>query len=370
VFTLDELQFAKADPEAVALVGLITDLYIKEEEATRFVATWIAQKDIVYARGKTPREFWEYLIEKLARDKNLRACVQAAYEQHYNQDKGRPEAKFLQKLLDRRKYDLGDDEEAAKIDPCEFLGLFNRSTEHDLLRLGLLPLVAPPFPPIVIGILAERADEHVYFVRRATAELLQPFLGGTGASQDSDQIEWSEPLVTAEWEIRKIATKKLLDGFKREGNGLEPIAKVISRLGPALGSRTATLELSTKKLAQDKVRNKLREFLGYWRSFAAQPQPPVLYVVAVRYDEADPSPSDLEPKLIELFDAAGCGPVTPFTLSECEPDHFAAWRKAITEHGRKIHDARYAQVVNYFTKSFRLRALQDRLREPDGRIHI
>jgi hypothetical protein len=358
VFSLDDPVFEKSEPDALQLVELMANLYKDEKEAIRFVATWIKEIDI--APGRAARDRCEDLVVKLAGKGRLRVCVQAAYEQN----KDNPHAKFLVALLGRRKFDLGDNDE----DPWEYLGLFDRSTEHSLLRNGLA-LAKPPFPSIVIGILAERADEHDYFVRHASAGLLGLLLGTTGASQDSDVLEWSDCRISAADEIRNIAEKKSGDGFRREGDTLEQLEKVIARLGPALGSRTATLELSTRDLAQEKMRAKLKEFIGYWGSFAAQP-PAVLYVIVVRYDDADPSPLELEPKLIEVFAEAGCALLKPFILSECEPTHFPPWRSAITKLGRKFDERRYDQFRQSFKGRFRLRELKERLAHSEGRIYL
>jgi hypothetical protein len=96
----------------------------------------------------------------------------------------------------------------------------------------------------------------------------------------------------------------------------------------------------------------------------------VLYVIVVRYDDADPSPVELEPKLIEVFAKADCTLLKPFTLSECEPRHFPPWRGEITRLGRRFDERRYDQFVQSFRTSFRLRELKERLLQPEGRIYI
>jgi hypothetical protein len=364
VFSLDDPLFERKERDALQLVEAMAILYKDEAETIRFVTTWgIKEIDITF--GRDARRRWDDLIEKLARGRQLRACVQAAYQEN----KDTPQAKFLEGLLGR-KFDLGDNDEAVRFDPWEYLGLFDRSTERTLLRNGLRPLAKPPFPSIVIGILAERADEHDYFVRHASAELLGRFLGNTGASQDSNRLEWSDCRISAEDEIRTIAEQNSSDGVSEGGGAPEQLDKVIARLGPALGSRAAILELSTRDLAQEKMRAKLKEFIGYWKSFAAQPQPPVLYVIVVRYDDADPSPVELEPKLVEVFAEADCILLTPFILSECEPRHFSPWRSEITRLGRKFDERRYDQFVQSFRTSFRLRELKERLGRPEGCIYI
>jgi hypothetical protein len=360
VFSLDDPLFDRNEPDAVRLIELLADLYTSVGETTGFVAPWIKQIDIY--SGKTPRDRWDDLVEKLAKRHQLRACVQAAYVQY----KGNPQAKFLENLLQQSRY--GDDEGAA-FDPTEFIGLFDRATERNLLRVGLLALAKPPFSPIVIGILAEREDEPDFFVRAASAELLGRFLGTTGASQDRDPIDWSDLRVDAETEIRNIAENKSVGGFTMKGESLEEIDEVIARLGPALGSRTATLEITTRHLAMDPTRTKLKEFVGYWRRFAAQPRPPVLYIIVVRYDNADPSPAELEPKLAEVLAEAGCKPLTPITLSECEPRHFPPWRDAVARQGRKFNEDRYLKFTQSFGARFRLRELMLRLGQPQSRIY-
>jgi hypothetical protein len=362
VFLLDDPVFSRDERDAIRLVELMASLYKQEGDTKRFVTTWIKEIDIL--PGRAPRDRWDDLIEKLAKGHQLRACVQAVYEQN----KDNPHAKFLATLLGR-KFDLGEDDEAASFDSWEYVGLFDRSTERNLLRLGLLPLTKPPFSPIVIGVLAERADVHDFFIRHASADLLGRFLGSTGASQDSERLEWSDCPISAEQEIRNIAERKSVDGFKWDGDALERLDKVIARLGPALGSRAATLELSTKDLAQETMRAKLQDFIGHWRSFPAQPQPPILYVTVVRYDDADPSPIDTEPKLTEVFAEAGCK-LPPLILSECEPKHFPPWRSAIMAHGRKFDDKKYYQFTQSFKATFRLCVLMERLRQPEGRIYI
>jgi hypothetical protein len=361
VFSLDDPLFARTERDAMQLVEIMAELYKAESDTTLFVASWIKEIDILPHRA--PRKRWEDLLEKLAKGRQLRACVQAAYDAN----KDIQPAKFLKGLLGRT-FDLGDDDEAADFDSGEYLHLFDRSSERTLLQVGLARLAGPLFAPIVIGILAERADEYDYFLRRARGGPLERFLGSTGASQYGDRIEWSDNRIDAELEIRNIAEKKSVDGYRMEDGALEQLDKVIARLGPALGSRTATLELSAKGLAQETMWAKLKEFIGYWQNFAAQQRPPVLYVVVIRYDDADPSLVELESKLAQAFVAAGCT-LKPFTLSECELTHFALWRDDITKLGHTFYDSKYDKFVKLFKARFRVAEVKERLQK-QGRIYI
>src|SRR5262249_11833133 len=143
---LDDYKFAREESEAVELVKLLARLYKSDDETKQVVAPWI--EDIFIASGRAAYERWDDLAEKLAKKNLLRDFVQTVYDKNKNI----PQAAFLKKLL-KQKYDLGDDEEAPAYDPWEFVGLFDRSTERDLLEKGLVLLTKLPFPPIVIGIL-------------------------------------------------------------------------------------------------------------------------------------------------------------------------------------------------------------------------
>jgi hypothetical protein len=272
VFRIDEFPFPKGEPDGIKLMKIMADLYGDRREAVRLVAPFGVEENKI-SRGLAPIDLWDFLLDELAKIKKVRECVQAARDQ-YSDNANVP---FLDKLLNT--FDVSGD-----FDPWEHLHLFDRTLESGLLFQMLLPFVTPPpLPPIVISILAERADEHEYFIRNVSTGILERFLGKTGASQESDLLQWvPDPRVTAETEIRKIAAKK------PPLNERDDINKIITGLGPALAGRTTTLALSTEQLMRQGVSSKLVEFLAFWGRFGTHATPPVLYVNVVHLDDADP----------------------------------------------------------------------------------
>jgi hypothetical protein len=359
MFTIDDFPFPKGDPDAIKLMTIMANLYKERDSAVRLVALF-GIDEIKIIPNLSPLDLWDFLLGELAKMDKVRECVQAARDAHSDNTY----VSFLDKLLSapRTRFEVSGD-----FDPWEYLGLFDRTIESDLLSQMLFPFDSPPpLPPIVIGVLAERADEHNYFVRQVSAGILDRFLGKTGASLENDLLDWSpDPRVTAEFEIRKIAKKKFV-------NGRDEIDKVVAQLGPAVAGRTTILALSTENLRQQGVSEKLTEYLAFWSKFGTHAPPPVLCIVVVRWDDAHFSPAEAEPLLTKVFDqvSGGLTVVKPVTLSLCEVGNFDGWQNALTGNGRKINQVKYEQFKNLFKATFRLGELKERLLLPEGRIYI
>lgn len=358
MFTIDDYPFPRGEPDAQKLIRIMAGLYGDQRSATRLTARF-GMDDQRIPPNLPPFDLWDYLLFELAKTDKVRECVQAARDAYSTNS----DVPFLDTLLSvpRKRLDV-----PGKFDPWEYLGLFDRTTETDLLVEMLSPYAAPPpLSPIVIGILAERADEHDYFIRQVSSALLARFLGTACANQQSEPLDWADPRISAEREIRKLAKKKV--GNNSDNDNID---NVIARLGPALAGRTTTLVLSNRQFPD--VSEKLTHFLALWGKFGPNAPPSVLYVIVVRYDDADPSLERTEADLTSVFDKAGGGltVIKPVTLSMCEIGNFDIWQYVLTELGRKINPLKYDQLKRLFKATFRLAELKERLELPENRIYF
>jgi hypothetical protein len=363
VFLLDNPTFQREEPEANQLVERMADWYDADEPIVKLVAPWIKHFDI--RRDGTTRQRWSHLLEELARRGKLRACVQAARDEH----EGNAGVEFFDKLLARGKYGDEPDDHGA-FDPWEYLHLFDRSTESDHLVIALdhLDGAPPPFCPIIIGILAEPADEPDLFHRHALASVLDPIIG-SGASQDCEIVKWADASIPAEHEMKKLAMELL---GKKLGELKNP-QTFASDLGKRLAGRVTKLELTTAALSDDKMEGKLTRFLELWGDLGEQQRPPVLHVSVVRAGETHPTPAQSRIALQRAFaKAGGSTALVPIALAMCQLTHFGPWEKEVSERGRTFDKVKYEEFKRDFTEDFRLRRFRDRLMEQrvKGRIYI
>jgi hypothetical protein len=308
-------------------MNIMAELYGQQRPAVRLVAAFgVGQTTIPL--GLASIDLWDFLLDELAKIGKLRECIQAVISEY----PGNQHVPFLKKLLSAPRKIVGM---SGDFDPWEYLGLFNRTTESDLLAQMLFQFTVPPaIPPIVIGILAERADEHDYFVQHITSGILGRLLGNTSAVQPSDLLDWApDARITADWEIRKIAERKV-------GNQRDNIDNVIARLGPALAGRTTILALSTEHLTRAGVSAKLAEFLAIWSKFGLHSPPLVLYVIIIRYDDTDLSLADAEPLLASVFATAS--------------NNLTVVRPVTAELGRKFDMVKFYQFKKAFNATFPL----------------
>jgi Caspase domain len=247
---------------------------------------------------------------------------------------------------------------AANSDPYEFVNLFDRVDESDQLSQALTDFAAPPpLKPIVMGILAETSDEYTYFVPRINSDVLRRVY--PNAPWHDEYIAWAKtPAVTAEFEIRKLARKKL-------GSDAGKIDGLIAELGPAIAGRSIRVELRIEDFQQPEVRKKLEEFLRLWGQLGSHAPPPVLCVIFVRYRDEDISLAEAQVLADAVFERAADQliSVKPVMLSLCDPSHFEGWQYVLTEMGKTVDRLAYDALRSSFGNgTFRLRELMDRLK--------
>src|SRR5205085_2511258 len=153
-------------------------------------------------KGLSPLELWRRLLAELA----ILGKVRAAVERMRDDLPGSPHVPFLKSLLAEQSSSILFEDET---DPYDYFGWFDRVDESDELALALKDYEAPPpLRPIVMGILAEVTDEHPLFIPRLKVEVLNRIY--PNAAWPDDYTPWSKKAdITAEWEMRKIARKKL-----------------------------------------------------------------------------------------------------------------------------------------------------------------
>jgi hypothetical protein len=246
---------------------------------------------------------------------------------------------------------------ASLFRPWEFIHMFDRSDESSLLAQKFAELVTPPgLEPIVISILAERADEYTYFVQRINSDSLRAI---------SMNIEWptavvhawaAKTIVTAETELRELARRRF-------GLAERKIDDLLPKLGRQLAGRPVLIELRSGWLGDVAMQRKLADFMLLWARLGPQDPPSVLYVAVVRAEDNELSLRDASPLVSEaLAGVSGLVTVEPLELSLCEPTHFTAWREELVRAGRTINDVAYKQLEASFNPPrFRLADLMKRL---------
>jgi hypothetical protein len=262
-------------------------------------------------------------------------------------------------------YDL-DDDPGERFDALQYLDLFDRTIENGILNKGLRSLLVPPaIAPVVLGVLAEPADEHNYFLKHAAAGHLGRFLGATGASQDGETVIWGDTSTTAEDDLLQFADRLL-------GGSATTIAAAQAELGPKLAGRITRLELSTGDLAQPGTAEKLGQFLALWSGLGSHQPQPILCVLVVRSYETYPSVEQSEPTLAAIFkQATGLTVIMPVKLSLCELKHFDGWEQELGKIGRKFDARIYPRFKRQFEQApFRLRKLREALEELKERIYV
>jgi hypothetical protein len=361
---LDAHPFLFGVPDAQRLVRVMAALYGDSAEAIRIVGP-LGFDHLSLPPGLAPLRLWEFILPELAKLEKLRACVESVFL-----DKPRnTELPFLKALLEAKPKmilpGMGGSPAAARTSgasasvfrPWEFIHKFDRSDESGLLAQKFLALVTPPrLEPIVIGILAERADEYTYFVQRINSDNLRVI--STNVSWPNAVVHpWaSNTMVTAETEMRQLA-------LRRFGLSDRKVEDLLQKLAPQLAGRPVLIELRSGWLGQRAAQEKLADFLLLWARLGPQDPPSVLYVAVVRAEDNELSLREASPLVSAAFArASGLVAVEPLELSLCEPTHFTAWREELEAEGKTIDDVAYKQLETSFNPPrFRLADLMKRL---------
>ncbi len=339
----------RLDPKrASELAKLISELFSRDELDEVLRGDWYKSSiDRLVGNEGTDVQFLR-IVEKLNRDDKIE--------------------EFCAQLVAKRLHMQRDFEEivgalaatpaaAGPFNPFEFLDHFDRNDERDLVAQQLRDFAAPPpLKPVIIGILAELDDEYTYLVNRLNADVLKRL--SPDASWAQEVIGWSKT-ATAEYEMRKIAYKKL-------GTDKGEIGPLMERLAPAIAGRTLIVEFSSDAFREPATVDKLAEFLVLWSRFGVRAPPPLLYVVVVRYGEDGFALEAATGLIGAAFARSGAELISiqPFALSWCEPNNFQTWQEALTILGKKINPVAFDRLKRSIAKPrFRLRELMIQLEQ-------
>jgi hypothetical protein len=352
---VDESPFPFHKKNGEDLQRVFAGIYSDHLSALPFAASFGVDPLKITKPPLSPLDLWQQLLTELARLGKVRAAVEAVRDKLPNN----PHVPFLKLLLTEQSAPILFEDETELYD---YFGWFDRVDESDELAQALRDYEAPPpLRPIVMGILAEVTDEHPLFIPRLKMEVLSRIY--PNAAWPDDYTPWSKKTdITAEWEMRKIARKKLgndSDKIKLEG--------LLEKLGPALAGRSTRFEIRVEDFQQPDMRGKLEEFLTLWGGLGPHAPPPVLCVVLVRYRNEDASLAEMQASVQSVFKKVA-GPsiaVPPVTLSPCDASNFEGWQAVLKEMGKKIDQKTYDALRKHFSSGpFRLRDLIDRARQP------
>jgi hypothetical protein len=353
---IDKSPFPFHEPKGLKLQRVLAGIYGTYNSALLFAGGFGVNKIDVPA-GLSASLLWGELLERLANLGKVRAAVKATRDTYPDNE----HTPFLDTLLvEQSALTIIVDE----TDPYELLGLFDRVDESDQLAQALMDVEAPPpLNPIVMGILAEVTDEHALFIPRIKSDVLNRV--HPNASWSDEYTPWAKTAaVTAEWEIRKIARKKL-------GADSGKIDDLIEKLGPALAGRNTRFEVRVEDFQLPEVRKKLEEFLLLWGRLGAHAPPPALCIIFVRYRTEDVALAETQSAVHSIFRKAGDQliAVPPVALSVCDASNFEGWQSLLNGMGKKIDQKAYDALKKAFADgTFRLRDLIDRVRS--GQIHL
>jgi hypothetical protein len=351
---VDEFPFPFHKPKGEELQRVFAVYFGEYRYAVPFAAGFGVDQ-LKITKELSPWNLWGELLTELAKLGRVRAAVKALRDKPLNNK----QATFLDLLLAEQSAPILFEHET---DPHEYFGWFDRVVESDLLAQALIHVAAPPkLSPIVMGILAEVADEHPLFIPR----LKQEVLNGIHSQADwpDDYIVWAQSTdVTAEYEMFKIASKKFgkIEARKIKMDG--PIEK----LGKALAGRGTRFEIRVEDFQRPDMRKKLEDFLALWSRLGKHSPPPVLCVVFVRYRDEDIGLAEVQAEVRAIFHKAGGQliAVPPVTLSACDASHFEGWLTDLKAAGKTINPTTYDALRKHFSaRSFRLRELIEQAKQ-------
>jgi hypothetical protein len=256
---------------------------------------------------------------------------------------------------------------APAMNPLDYLHLFDRDDEHDLILEALRKFpVPPPVLPIVVPILAERDDEYSYLIERLNSAAIKDLY--QGAPCGSVDIKWTSS-ATADLEVRKVAR-----AYHRSSVFHADMGSLIRDLSAKLAGVAFRIELVSDQLAVESTVRKLSEFLTIWAQLGPLALPPILYIVVVR--DSDPSQPTQSYSLATARATilAACAPlkdklivVEPFMLSLCLQKHIDDWRAALANFCKSTaQDAHRRLKEKIKAPKFRLREVQIVLRSAMG----
>jgi hypothetical protein len=351
---VDEFPFPFHEPKGEELQRVFAGYFGEYRSAVSFAARF-GVDELKITKELSRWNLWGELLTELAKLGRVRAAVKALRDEPLNNK----QATFLDLLLAEESAPILFENE---IDPYEYFGWFDRIDERDLLAQALIHVAAPPkLNPIVMGILAEVADEHPLFIPRLKAEVLNGI--HPQAAWPDDYILWAKSTdVTAEYEMLKIARKKFGDSEARKLKMDGPIEK----LGKALAGRGTRFEIRVEDFQRPDMRKKLEDFLAIWSRLGKHSPPPVLCVVFVRYRDEDISLAEVQAEVRTIFQRAGGQliAVPPVMLSACDASHFEGWQLVLNEMRKPFNQKAYNDLKIYFSaKPFRLRELIERAKQ-------
>jgi hypothetical protein len=345
---IDEFPFPTRQPEAQELIRVMAALYSTERTAILFTQPH-GVDPLTLVPNLSPINLWCNLLGQLAAQGTVRAVVKTARDRSHNNP---VVTAFLDRLLAAPPSPTIT---AGGYDPYEFIHLFDRIDETDQVVDALTNYAAPPpLKPIVIGILAERHDEYTYFVKRINLDVLRRVY--QDAPWTDEFLDWGKT-AKAEVEIRRIAKKKL-------GTDVGRIEDLIARLTGALAGRSLRIEIRSDLLQQPEMRAKLEEFLSLWSQLGVHAPPPVLYVVVVRFSDADLGLAEAQALASPVFEQISDRLITvkPVMLSLCELTHFAGWQAELVEMKKIVDPVAYRRLRDAFAAAtFRLGDLMTQL---------
>lgn len=359
---VDDHPFLMSLPGAQDLVLVLAGMFKEQQPAVRF-ASLHGFNELKLPAGLSPLDRWEVMVKQLAEIGRLRECVEDAIAKN----PGNAEVQILKDLLQAKPKMILPGGGSSAVTPAgamaslfrpwEYIHKFDRSDESSLLAQKFSALVTPPgLEPIVISILAERADEYTYFIQRINSDSLRAISMNVAWPNAAVHAWASKTIVTAETELRELARRRF-------GLAERKIDDLLPKLGAQLAGRPVLIELRSGWLGEAAMQKKLSDFLLLWARLGPRDPPSVLYVAVVRAEENELSLKDASPLVSGALAAAnGLVAIEPLELSLCEPTHFTAWREELEAEGKVIDDVAYKELEDSFRPPrFRLAELMKRL---------
>ncbi len=214
------------------------------------------------------------------------------------------------------------DPEATDGDPCEYIYLFDRSTEESIVGDRLdWSYGSKVSPPVVTPILGFVPDDCAEFVNRLCKQVFD------GAKNRTLTAMLDRPAAATMRElIRKVT------GVRETG---VPSDEKLDVLGNRLAGESVALGLPADKI--ETSLEWLRDWLTLWSKLGARPQPPILHLLSyAEYNDGgeqllSSAKARLAEELAEFEDVLTV--TEPIVLGKCELTHIGEWQSALIDLG-------------------------------------